>query len=56
MYNKNSGYGLLQAMAVANGLPTIGKFFVVLQTQKVKLDYLLQFQKRMMLLQLMLMM
>lgn len=30
MYNKNSGYGLLQAIAVANGLPTFGKFLVVM--------------------------
>ena len=38
MYNKNSGYGLLQAMAVANGLPTIGKFFVVMPTSDANYD------------------
>jgi hypothetical protein len=38
IYSKNSGYGMLQAIAIANGLTTFGKFLVVMPSTDANYD------------------
>jgi hypothetical protein len=45
MYNINSGYGHLLAIALANGVSTLGKFFVVVPTTHANYDALAEIFK-----------